>query len=65
MIKGLPDTEHSQKFTEQEKLDALQRMLKRYVAAGLTTVGDRAVLKEDVDLYQKLKSEHQLPFAVF
>jgi predicted amidohydrolase YtcJ len=61
VIKGVPDTEHSQKFTEQEKLDALQRMLKRYVAAGLTTVGDRAVLKEDVDLYQKLKSEHQLP----
>ena len=61
VIKGPPDTEHSQKFTEQEKLDALERMLKRYVAAGLTTVGDRAVLQEDVDLYQKLKSEHRLP----
>ena len=61
VIKGAPDTEHSQKFTEQEKLDALQRMLKRYVAAGLTTVGDRAVLKEDVDLYQKLKVRTSAP----
>jgi predicted amidohydrolase YtcJ len=61
VIKGAPDTEHSQTFTEQEKLDALQKMLKRYVAAGLTTVGDRAVLQEDVNLYEKLKSEHRLP----
>lgn len=61
VIKGAPDTEHSQQFSEQEKLDALEGMLKRYVASGLTTVGDRAVLKEDVDLYAKLKAEHHLP----
>ena len=61
VIKGAPDTEHSQQFTQQEKLDALQKMLKRYVAAGLTTIGDRAVLKEDVDLYQALKTQHRLP----
>jgi predicted amidohydrolase YtcJ len=61
VIKGAPDTEHSQQFTHAEKLDALQNMLKRYVAAGLTTVGDRAVLKEDVDLYSELKAKHQLP----
>jgi predicted amidohydrolase YtcJ len=61
VIKNSPDTERAQQFTEQEKLDALQRMLKRYTAAGLTTIGDRAVLKEDVDLYQKLKARHRLP----
>ena len=60
-IKGAPDTEHSQRFTENEKLDALEKMLKRYVAAGLTTIGDRAVIKEDVDLYQDLKAQHRLP----
>lgn len=61
VIKGVPDTEHSEQFTHAEKLDALQKMLQRYVAAGLTTVGDRAVLKEDVDLYQELKAKRQLP----
>jgi predicted amidohydrolase YtcJ len=61
VIKNAPDTEHSQQFTEKEKLDALQRMLNRYTAAGLTTVGDRAVVKEDVDLYHELKAQHRLP----
>jgi len=61
VIPNAPDTEHSQQFTRQEKLDALRNMLKRYLAAGLTTVGDRAVLNEDVELYQTLKSQHQLP----
>ncbi|HEY7304310.1 MAG TPA: amidohydrolase [Bryobacteraceae bacterium] len=61
VIKDAPDTEHSQQFTEQEKLDALQQMLRRYVAAGLTTIGDRAVVKEDLNLYQKLKAQHRLP----
>lgn len=61
VIKGAPDTEHSEQFTHAEKLDALNKMLKRYVAAGLTTVGDRAVLQEDVDLYRELKAKHELP----
>jgi predicted amidohydrolase YtcJ len=61
VIKGVPDTEHSDQFTHAEKLDALKKMLERYVAAGLTTVGDRAVLQEDVDLYNELKSKHELP----
>src|SRR3954470_3321098 len=61
VIKGAPDTEHSQRFSDNEKLDALEKMLKRYAAAGLTTIGDRAVIKEDVDLYQDLKAQHRLP----
>jgi len=48
-------------FTEAEKLDALEQQLKRYVAAGLTTVGDRAVDDEQIALYQKLKATGRLP----
>jgi predicted amidohydrolase YtcJ len=64
VIKGVPDTEHLQQFTHAEKLDALEKMLKRYAAAGLTTVGDRAVLQEEVDLYRELKAERHLPVRV-
>ncbi|HYM09997.1 MAG TPA: amidohydrolase [Bryobacterales bacterium] len=48
-------------FTEQEKLAALEQMLKRYVAAGLTSIGEGAAEAEDIRLYQKLKAEHRLP----
>lgn len=48
-------------FTEADKLDALEQMLKLYVQAGLTAVGDRAVTEEDVGLYQKLKAQGRLP----
>jgi predicted amidohydrolase YtcJ len=58
LIKGLKHSEH---FSEAEKLDALEQQLKRYVAAGLTTVGDRAVNAEQIDLYQKLKAAGRLP----
>ena len=40
LIKNLP---REREFTEQEKVEALERMLKRYAAAGLTSVGDRGV----------------------
>jgi hypothetical protein len=58
LIKGLKRSAH---FTETEKLDALEQQLKRYVAAGMTTVGDRAVDAEQIDLYQKLKASGRLP----
>jgi predicted amidohydrolase YtcJ len=58
LVKGLDRTGH---FTEAEKLDALQQQLKRYIAAGLTTVGDRAVDGEQIALYQKLKATGRLP----
>lgn len=61
LIVGLDRTAH---FTEAEKLDALERQLKRYVAAGLTSVGDRAVNPEQIDLYQKLKAAGRLPLRV-
>ena len=56
--KGLDRTGH---FTEAEKLDALEQQLKRYVAAGLTTVGDRAVDGEQISLYRKLQATGRLP----
>jgi len=61
LIAGLDRTAH---FTETEKLDALEQQLKRYVAAGLTSVGDRAVDPEQIDLYQKLKGAGRLPLRV-
>jgi predicted amidohydrolase YtcJ len=61
LIAGLDRRAH---FTEAEKLDALEQQLKRYVAAGLTTVGDRAVNPEQIDLYKKLKAAGRLPLRV-
>jgi predicted amidohydrolase YtcJ len=58
LIKGLNRSEH---FSEAEKLDALEQQLKRYVAAGLTTVGDRAVNAEQISLYRKLRATGRLP----
>jgi predicted amidohydrolase YtcJ len=61
LIKGLNRTES---FTEAEKLDALEQQLKRYVAAGLTSVGDRAVDAGQIAVYQKLKATGRLPVRV-
>jgi len=48
-------------FTEAEKLRALEEQLNRYVAAGLTSVNDRAVDAEQIALYQRLKQQGRLP----
>src|SRR5258708_10579478 len=58
LVKGLDRSEH---FSEAEKLDALEQQLKRYVAAGLTAVGDRAVNAEQIALYRKLRATGRLP----
>jgi len=58
LIVGL---DRSANFTEAEKLDALEQQLKRYLAAGLTTVGDRAVRAEQIALYRKLQAAGRLP----
>ncbi len=60
-LKGLDAGGH---FTDQEKLQALEDMLKRYAAAGLTSVGDRKVGKEEIALYRKLYAEGRLPIRV-
>lgn len=61
LLKGMNRAEN---FTEAERLNALEGMLKRYVAAGLTTIGDRAVTPADIDLYRKLKASGRLPLRV-
>ena len=48
-------------FTTAEKLRALEEQLRRYVAAGLTSVNDRAVDAEQIALYQQLKQQGRLP----
>ena len=58
LLKGVSVT---QKFSHQEKLDALEWMLRRYLAIGLTTVGDRAVTEEEVAIYNELKAQKRLP----
>lgn len=61
LLKGLST---SQEFTETEKLQALEDMLKRYLAAGLTSIGDRALTPDQIAIYQKLYAAHRLPLRV-
>ena len=60
LLKGVPRAV----YTEAERLDALEQMLKRYVAAGMTGVGDGGVNQEQVEAYQKLKAQGRLPLRV-
>ena len=61
LVAAVNRTQH---FSEAEELDALEQQLRRYVAPGLTTVGDRAVDPHRIDLYQKLKAAGRLPVRV-
>jgi predicted amidohydrolase YtcJ len=61
LLKG---AQRAETFTEEEKLQALEAMLRKYAEAGLTTVGDRAVTAEDVRLYRELKRRGRLPVRV-
>lgn len=63
LLKGLEDTP-SASFTHEEKLNALEQMLKRYARAGLTAVGDRAVDEEQIALYEELHAAGKLPLRV-
>jgi hypothetical protein len=61
LLKGVSLSGH---FTDEEKLRALGDQLKRYVAAGLTGVDDRAVNPEQIGLYEKLHDSGKLPLRV-
>lgn len=61
LLKG---AQRAEPFTEEEKLQALEGMLRKYAEAGLTTVGDRAVTAEDVRLYRELHRRGHLPLRV-
>ena len=58
LLKGL---DRSEGFSESERLEALEKMLRRYVDAGLTGISDRAVSLADIALYEKLKAAGRLP----
>ena len=61
LLKGL---KIDSSFSDTERLQSLEDMLKRYVAAGITSVGDRALTLDQIALYQRLYAEHRLPLRV-
>ncbi len=61
LLKGVTRAEP---FTEEQRLAALEQMLRIYAEAGLTTVGDRAVTPPEVALFEKLKATGRLPVRV-
>jgi len=61
LLKGVT---RSGTFSDQDKVAALGQMLQLYAAAGLTAVGDRAVTPAEVAIYEKLKSQRELPVRV-
>jgi predicted amidohydrolase YtcJ len=61
LLKG---AQRSEVWTPEEKLQAMERMLQTYAAAGLTAVGDRATSSEDAVLLEKLKASGKLPVRV-
>jgi predicted amidohydrolase YtcJ len=62
LLKGLKS---EGEFSAAEREAALEKMLRLYLAAGLTTVGDRAVNAEEIALYEKLKLAGRLPARAF
>jgi predicted amidohydrolase YtcJ len=61
LLKGVRSAD---RFSEDEQLRALEAMLKRYVAAGLTSVLDRSSTPAEMALYEKLRAEGRLPLRV-
>jgi predicted amidohydrolase YtcJ len=58
LLKG---AQRAETFTDQEKSDALKKMLAMYAVAGLTAVGDRAVGPSDAAIFEKLHAAKELP----
>src|SRR6185503_13560890 len=57
----LKDFNRQEGFTEEERLQALEQQLRRYVEAGLTAISDRAVTPTEIAMYDKLKAQGRLP----
>lgn len=58
LLKGVSRTAP---YSEEEKLKALELMLREYRRAGLTAVHDRAVTPAEAALFERLKAEGRLP----
>ena len=61
LLKGVPTV---RTFTDEEQLAALEAMLRRYSAAGLTSIGDRGTNAQTFGLYTRLKEQTRLPVRV-
>ena len=61
LLKGLKP---AATFSEQEKLAALERMLRMYREAGITMIGEGGATPEEISLYERLKAERRLPVRV-
>ena len=61
LLKG---ASRSEPASDEDKMAALNQMLQIYAAAGLTSVGDRAVTPMEVGIYEKLKARQELPVRV-
>jgi predicted amidohydrolase YtcJ len=61
LLKGLKP---AATFSEQEKRAALERMLRMYREAGITTIGEGGATPEEISLYERLKAERRLPVRV-
>jgi predicted amidohydrolase YtcJ len=51
-------------FSREEKLRAIEQMLERYAAAGISAVGDRLNTPPEVALFETLKQQGRLPIRV-
>ena len=51
-------------FSQDEKLRAIEQMLRLYAAAGLSAVGDRLVTPAEVALFETLERQGRLPVRV-
>jgi len=51
-------------YTHTEQLAALEKMLRRYVRAGLTSVAEGGAETDEVELYQELYAKKRLPVRV-
>ncbi|HYO84042.1 MAG TPA: amidohydrolase, partial [Bryobacteraceae bacterium] len=54
----------SEAWPEAEQLKALEAMLRRYAAPGLTSVVDRSATEAEMGLYDKLRAAGKLPVRV-
>lgn len=61
LLKGVKP---AAQFSRQEKLAALERMLRMYLEAGLTSIGEGGANTEEIKLYQELKRQNRLPVRV-
>lgn len=61
LLKGLRP---AASFSEQEKLAALEKILRMYREAGITTIGEGGATPEEIALYQRLKADGRLPVRV-